>query len=791
MSEFISIGMPVSQKDGKSRVTGKAKYYADFIFPNMLQTRILRSPYPAADITSIDISAAQSIEGVHIVMTHINYPKAFRKSLYYVGDLVAAVIADDTDIAEEALALIKVEYEQKPYSLSMDEALKPDAPRVFDDEENLQSWPYHVFVSDRDPETGLYKTKAFAEYNGFGDIEKGFAAADVIIEQNDFKYAYCKGPAMEPRGCTANYDGMRLQVHTHSQGLHHEKLNLALALGIPSNTINYVSPFTGSSFGAKNAHVLNRNITSHYQMIACLASLELNRPVHCAYSREEEMVCGWSRGSRTNVKIGFTKEGILTTMDYVHWQERGSGGDSYVAKHSMVATGNILYAHNCRNLRAKAWNVTTNRLPSAGWQGYGTPEGTFAVEITMDIAAETLGIDPVELRKMNCMRAGDIDTSWDAVQGYTSAIISSSGIRDCLDAGAKKADWANKWKHPSTKSGRIRSGIGVAIFAMSSGRPGPGNTSEAVVKIYPDGSAALMSSIADIGQGQHTVQCQIVSEVLGLPYEKVGIVCHDTDSTPFSTIVAASCGTWIQGWATYEAAMSARRQLLELAAAKMEVEADTLAINADGIYVIADPSRTITFADAFGPRGYFGGVYEVTGSYVNKSPHPSGFKDGKKDQVYIPKEKGAQFITIDVDMETGMISNVKVIMAQNVGKALNRKIVAGQMLGGRHGVENAMLGNECIMDQRNGWLLTPNWIEYRHSTIMECDIDSLIIEKPGDPTHPFGATACGEGAACPTLAAFSNAIYNATGVRLKETPFTPERILAGLGKIQLKERKKS
>jgi xanthine dehydrogenase molybdenum-binding subunit len=222
----------------------------------------------------------------------------------------------------------------------------------------------------------------------------------------------------------------------------------------------------------------------------------------------------------------------------------------------------------------------------------------------------------------------------------------------------------------------------------------------------------------------------------------------------------------------------------------MGVPPEELDMNENGIFMVSAPDKGITFAEAFGARGHYGGIHEVTGYYVNNSPHPKGLKDGRKDQVYIPKEKGAQFVTLDVDTETGMLDNVRVIMAQNVGKALNPKIVAGQLCTSRHGVDNAILGNDCIMDKRNGWLLTPNWVDYRHCTTMECDVTPVIVEKPGDPTHPFGATACGEGAACPSLAAFSNAIYNAIGVRLTQTPYTPESILTGLGKIKTRGRKK-
>ena len=400
----------------------------------------------------------------------------------------------------------------------------------------------------------------------------------------------------------------------------------------------------------------------------------------------------------------------------------------------------------------------------------------------MDMAAEKLRIDPVELRKINHMRAGDIDAGYDPLK-YKACFISGSGITECLDAGAESIGWKSQWKPPSEKSGRIRKGLGVGIFCMGAGRPGEGNTSSAIVKVYPDATASLICSLADLGQGQHTVQPQLVAEVLGIPYENVGLVSHDTDSTPWSTIVANSCGTWIQGWATYEAAMEARGKVLKLAAQRLLVEPEDLDIKEAMIFVKNDPEKKITFIEALGPLGIYGGNHEVVGYNWHQSPHPHCLKDGKPGHVYIPKEKGAQFVSLDVDTETGEIGNVKVVVAQDVGRALNPKIVEGQFLNARHGVENAILGSDCIVDRNSGRLLNCNWIEYKPTSILDCDVEPIIIEKPGDPTHPFGATACGEGAACPTWAVFSNAIYNAIGVRIKETPFTPDKILKALGKI--------
>ena len=781
--KFLVIGKKVRQKGGQAIVTGRAMYYSDFALSGMLHARMLRSPYPQAEIISIDTSQAEAMQDVKLVMSYLNFPQVFRKDLHYVGEHVAAVIAVDEETAETALDLIRVEYNPMPFVLSLKKALEPDAPQVFPGQPNCHDWELSYYLSDKDPQSGLWRNKELHDFHGFGDVEQGFREADVIVAENGLKYAYCKSPAMNPRGCLMSYSDGRLTVYTHSQGMHDQKMAVAECLGLSFHQINYVSPYTGSSFGGKNARPGDMNHPSHYLLIAGFATLILHKPVRCAYSREEEMLCGWSRGSLANVKLGFKKDGTLTTIDYTHWQEVGAGGDKWTAKNSLLATGTTLYSRNCRHMRGKVYYVHTNRYLSSGWQGYGSPEGHYAMETVMDIAAERLDIDPIELRKKNHMRAGDIDSGFDPLT-YKSCFISSSGISECLDASAERVDWKEKRKPPGEKSGRIRRGLGVAIFCMGAGRPGPGNSSSAMVKVFPDGSAKLFSALADVGQGQHTVQCQIVAEVLGIPYEKVALVCHDTDSTPFATIVANSCGTWIHGWATYEASKEARQKLLDLAAPKLGVKCTKLDIKGPFIFVKSHPEKKITFREAFGPYGKWGGLHEVVGFYNNDSPHPKCLKDGKPYQLYIPKEKGAQVVSVEVDTETGQIFNVRVVMAQNVGRALNPKIVEGQFLGARHGVENSILGNDCLVDRKTGRLLNANWIEYKPTSILDCEVDPIIIEKPGDPTHPFGATACGEGAACPTMAAFSNAIYNAIGVRIKETPFTPDKILKALGKVK-------
>ena len=785
MSKNLSVvGRNVRQKDATPRVDGSARYYSDVLLPGMLTAKMLRCPYPQADITLLNVEAAEKFPGVARVLTYHNCPKAFRRDLHYVGEHVAAVIAEDESTAEKACKLIEIEYEQKPFVLDLEEAIKPDAPRVFADQPNVHDWELSYYLSDKDPKNGLWRKKELADFHGFGDVTLGFKDADFIVEEKNVKYSYAKSPAMNPRGCVIDYDGEQLTVYTHSQGMHHEKITIAEVLGIPVSRVNYVSPYTGSSFGGKISEAGDINHPSHYLPIAGFAAMALKRPVRCAYTREEEMLCGWSRGTMINVKIGFKKDGTLTTMDMEHWAELGSGGDKWPVKNSLLGTGTALYARNCQHMRAKLRYVYTNRFLSSGWQGYGAPEGIFAVEVVMDKAAEIMGIDPIELRKKNHFRMGDIDAGYDPLE-FKSAFLGASNISEALDAGADRVGWKTNWQPPSSKTGRIRSGIGVAIFCMGAGRPGKGNSSSATIKVFPDATAKFYCALADIGQGQHTVQTQIAAEVLGLSYEKVSLVCHDTDSTPWACITASSCGTWLQGWATHGAANDAKNQILKMAGKIMDCTPEDLDIKNGQIFKLKDPSETLSFAEAFGPLNIYGGTHEIIGYCNFQTPHPSSapIAEDKKGGIYIPKERGAQFVTLDVDTETGALLNVKAVHAQDVGKALNPKIVEGQFLNARHGLEHAALGSECIVDRKTGRLLSNRFEEYKHSTICDFEVDPIILEIPGDPTHPFGASACGEGVACPTPAAVSNAIYNAIGVRLKETPFTPDKILKALGKI--------
>lgn len=762
--KFSVIGKSVPQKDGFERVTGRAKYFADVMIPGMLHCKIIRSRHAQANIVDIDAKAAEALPGVKLVMSYKNFPRVCKTDVHYVGDEFGAVIAVDEETAEEALDRIEVKYDVQPFVLDITAAMQPDAPRVFADRPNVRAgwgkgfkWNY---FRDRDPVTGLWTRKEPSDFHGFGDVEKGLIEADVIVEDRNLSQTYSRVTTMEPRGCVASFDSGKLTVWTHTQGLHHTKNDLAKTFGLALNQINVVSPYTGGSFGGKVDRF----------PIPVAATLALERPVKLVYTREEEMLCGWARGGLSHVKLGFKQDGRLIAMDIEHWVEIGPDGDSNPVRNIFRHTGAMLYARHCKHLRIRGGVVFTNRFKSIGWHGYGCPETNFMVETVMDEAAYTLGIDPVELRRINHFKKGDPIASPRNVKA--NAQVSSCGLKECLDEGAALSQWSEQWRPPQQKKERIRVGMGMALSIHGAG---DGLPSAAIVKVLEDATVLFECGIADIGQGQHTVQSQIVAEVLGVPFENVRIICSDTDNTPYATRVGGSQGTWHQGKATYLAALRAKNKILQSAATKLGVEVSAVDIENGKIVRKDIPDKSYEFSEVFDGWSMVIGEAQCL---------PDGL-----DQALYPREQAAQFGKFAADSETGVVSVLDYVPAQYVGCALNPKIVAGQIRSGvYHGLESALLA-ECITDPHTGKLLTYNWENYKPITMLDFKINPAIVEIAGDISHPFGAVACGEGAINPVCAVCGNGIYNALGVRLKSTPFTPDKILRALGKISDKRKK--
>ncbi|BFM15708.1 xanthine dehydrogenase family protein molybdopterin-binding subunit [Maricurvus nonylphenolicus] len=796
-----TVGTNVRNVNIFKKVTGKATYNNDVQLKGMLHAKVLRSPHANAEIIAIDASAAEALPGVELVMTYQAFPHIFPQRLFYVGAEVAVVVARTEEIAQQAVKLIEVDYEVLPFVMDPREAKKEGSPQaitkipkgnllkpgfIFEETPeslpNVNTWKEHKVFSEKN-EKGLFTKREEGGYDGFGDVEKGFAEADVIVEESDFGFGLVHAPFMGNDCAVADYSEDKLTVYIDAQWLHGAKMQLALHFGIPESKINVVSPVTAGSFGGRlGSGAFKSNFMEQkaacgvatYTVLAVTASMTLGKPVRLEHTKQEDFLYHWGRGSfDTKVKLGFKKDGTLTTVELNSWRDITTGG--MLIPHGPLlfdstATGTMLYSRNCEHSKHVKKYVHTNGPGTQGWQGWGNPEIFIAVESTMDIAAEKLGIDPIELRKKNHMRPGDnlLDLTYEfCEEGH---YLSGGDISKCLDEGAAKVDWQNRKPH-TEKSGRIRSGVGVSLSAQQTG--GEGLRSSTIIKIQAMGTALVSCAYADLGQGGSTAQTQIAAEVLGLDISRVSHVSHDTDSTPYTSYQACSSGTIKQGYATYHAALDARNQLFEKAAPMLSAKPEDLETKGGLVYVKGKPEQALPWVAVFLSMGSMGPLYDMIGYHAHTT---TGGPNAA--------ETGATFATLDVDTETGQLSNIKIVHAQDVGKALYPKAVEGCFLTIHHGVEASGHGAEMIRDPQTGKQVNNNWVDYPVATILDSEVEPVIVETPGDVTHPYGASGVGQANQSGIAPAIANAVYNAIGVRIREVPITPDKVLKALGKIK-------
>ena len=508
-----------------------------------------------------------------------------------------------------------------------------------------------------------------------------------------------------------------------------------------------------------------------FSLMACAASIKLERPVSLFYTREEEFYYYWGRsGMDGKAKVGFKKDGTLVSTETEIWRNVSTGGwiGSGTLKYDATCTGMMLYSHNCKAVRHRKYNVMTNTPAFVGWQGFGNPEVFFAMESVMDQAAEKLGMDPVELRKKNHMRGGD--NFMDLTYEYTDVHwLGHTGVEPSIDAALKQVPWKER-KPASEKTGILRHGIGMSLHAQQNG--GEGLAGSAAVKLYNDGSAVLISNFQDIGQGGRGAQVQIVAETLGLPYEKVRIVADETVYTPSAHPQTCSSGTFIMGNAACMAAKEAKKKLLEMAALMAKCPPEALDTKNGMIFPKGMPDKAFPWIAAFAQLNQTTGATESI----------SGFARFKVPAGPMPAEQGATFVELDVDTETGELKNVKATISQDCGTALNPRVVAAHYMSVHHCLEVLTGGAEMVLDKKTGKMLNNSFIDYSVATMLDSEIAPIVVENP-DPATCYGNVGIGQGFNNGVAAAVSNAIYNAIGVRMKEAPFTPARVLKALGKL--------
>lgn len=743
IKEFLVVGKSLPKVDAIEKVTGTGKYTVDIQLPKMLYGKILRSPYPHAKILKVDTSKAEKYPGVIATLTIEDVPRVLHgagpapyymqdeytidEKVRYVGDKVAAVAAVSEEIAEEALELIDVEYEVLPAVFDPEKATKADAPSIHGTDLNLALPVIEI---------------------GSGDIEKGFKEADYVFE-DEYKTPPVQHCCLEPHVSVASWDlSGNLTVWSSTQGPFRIRSVLARALQIPVGKIRVIAPHVGGGFGSKGTHT--------YEDVCAFLAKKAGRPVKLECARDEVFTASCIRHPTIyKLKTGVKKDGTFTARQAKAYFATGAYAN---AGPIVVAyTGdNFACMYKCPNVKFEGYCAYTNTEVAGAFRGFGDPQTFFAVELQMDTIAEKLGIDPMELRLKNHIRAG--------TKMSDGLFVTSCGLSECIEKGAEAIGWNEKRKWPKTGDKKKR-GIGMALGIHKSGVKPGAEMSSAFIRINEDGTINLLTGTVDVGQGSKTALAQIAAEELGVRLEDVNVTAGDTAVTPYDEKGAiGSRQTYVGGGAVKKAAADAKQQLLEKAAKMLEAAVEDLEVRDRRIYVEGAPETGASIAEVVMFSQF--GEPENTVILGRGSHSPSG-----KAPYFM-----AQFAEVEVDIETGQVKVLRIVAAQDVGFAINPLALEGQIEGAlAMGCGYAL--TEELLQGPNGKILNDTFLDYKIYSAMDMPKMETIIVESIDPTGPFGAKGAGEGACVPTAAAIANAIYNATGLRIKEIPITPEKIL--------------
>ncbi len=751
---YAVVGQRVRRVDAREKVSGRAVYAGDMNLPHMLVGRVLRSPYAHARILSIDTSKARSLPGVKAVISYEDTPKipwnsagfppspgaVLMEDQYilsdkarYMGDPIAAVAAVDEDTAERALELIEVEYEVLPPAMDVEAAMADGAPLIHSAEKNIAA---HMPVV-------------------IGDVEEGFREADFVFEDRYYVPKVYQ-VTLEPCGVAVaapDMDG-RVTIWTSTQMPHLVRGITAHALGLRTGQVRIIKPPVGGAFGSRLG-VVN-------EPIAALLALKSGYPVMLKYSREESFLGTESRHPITMVlKTGVKKDGTFTARQMTAYIDGGAYA-THTPSFAGPVAGWFLAMYKCANIKVDNYSVYTNSTQCGAFRGYGNPQVVFGVESQVDDIAAALGLDPLEIRRKNHPCEGEV---W----SWSGWVIESCGLEEGIERGAKAIGWEAKRNRQAGQPGTKKRGVGMGYMMHVSGaRPMLHETSAAVVKINEDGSANLIFSNSDVGQGSGTALTQVAAEELGLAYEDVMITkTADTDVAGFDIGSHASRQAYSGGNAVRKAAAAAKEKLLAMAAEILEVPAENLTVENGVVRTREGAPKSISVAEV-SHKAHFGSHgHQIIGV---ASEEPEGN----------PPVYAAQFAEVEVDTETGVVEVLKIVAAHDVGTAINPALVEGQIQGALQQGIGYTLTEEYRYDPVSGRPLNPNLADYKILTAMDMPEVETILVEASCQTGPFGAKSVGESGLVGTAAAIANAVFDATGIRFKELPITPEKVLAAL-----------
>jgi len=729
------IGKPIPRVDAYERVSGSAIYPSDISLPDMLYGAILRCPHPQAKVLNIDTREAEKMPGVRAVIkgstdgANVEWPylRGFKTKLFdphcrHEGEEVAASAAETPYQAWDAIKAIKVKYEILPFVADERKALESGAPAIHEG-------------GNRSGETQIYER---------GNVEKGFAEADVVLEETYRTESELHTP-MELHGCVAKWDGDRLTLWESTQGVYAVQARVAEVLGLPLANVRVIGSYMGGGFGSKLQ-------AGKYTIIAALLAKKTARPVKMFLTREETFLCVGNRPpSNMTLKAGVKRDGMLTALEF---SCIGTGG-AYPAGGTSLVDWLVRDLYQCPNVRTKLTDVYINAGPSRPCRAPGHPQGAWALEQMIDALAETIKMDPVELRLKN------IPLYSQAREGNPP--YTSTGLKECLEEGAKAFGWKEALKKASeanTRGGYLRRGVGMASGLWFAGGGGPPST--ILIKLFSDGSVNLNMGASDIGTGTKTVMAMVVSEELGVPMKKIQIEHADTGTTQYATPSGGSKTVPTEAPAVRAAALHVKQQLLEMASRELKTEAGQLNLKNGEILSTTDPTKKTKIS----------GLSELKRQGVILGVGYRGPNPDKK----VVNPFATQFCEVEVNIQTGEVKVLRFLAAQESGRVMNRLTYENQVVGGiTWGVGLAMTESRVLDAKQTGKMVNRNWHDYKIPTALDvpAEVISLPIEPEDTEANTTGAKGLGEPVTIPTAAAIANAVYNAIGIRITGTPINP------------------
>jgi CO/xanthine dehydrogenase Mo-binding subunit len=748
------IGKGERRVDAHGKVTGRAKFAADYNISNQLYGAVLRPPYPHATILRIVTSAAEALDGVEAVLTAKDIPGEnefgivvknqailARDRVRYLGDGVALVAARSAEIARAALKLIDVQYEVLPAITDPEFAADPSSPKIHGDD--------NVFVHHE-----LRK----------GDPAIGFAEADFILERR-FHTQFIEHAYLEPEAVLAEpgeHGGVRITGSV--QNLFSSRRSVAAALKLDLAKVEIVQATLGGSFGGKD------EVMTSMCCRAGLLALRTGKPVKMVNTREESMLESYKRHPYVlYYKWGARNDGSITAMEI----RCIADGGAYASMSPFVTWRSVVQAtgpYRCEHVTTDVYAVYTNNNYTGAMRGFGSPQVNFAIESMMDELAERVGKDPLEIRLQNGFDQGAVTATGQHLDHKVS-------LKEVLTKATDAADFRNKWKrYRSAPAGSRKRGIGLACSyrGVSLGAEGT-DAAGTIVSVQTDGSVIVSSGITDMGQGAQTQMAQIAAGVLGITMERIQFLNTNTSRVPDSGPTVASRGTIMGGSAAKKGAEIVRDTLLDVASSRMGFPRDQIALSENYLINTSTGQRLASFSEL--AAECFKEGRPMYGLGWHKSPRTSWQEHGGQGDAYFTFVYGANVVELEVDTETGKVDVLDVVSVHDVGTAINRSTVLGQMYGGvAMGLGYGLLEEFEIED---GIPKQLNFDEYLIPTAMDVpSITGIIVENP-DALGPFGAKSIGEPANELASPAAINAIYNATGRRLYETPASLERVLLG------------